>query len=215
MHRWLGMVWPRMIPIPAKPFHHKLARCEVSHTTELCKHITLPRQISLCFLLNYCNLELPNKLLWMSQWDSCKSQTPRVTCSESRTFSFRLCCIGITVSLMSICLMTPCLRSCSSSCLLVRVSPNHNAEGPWAFGVCFQPWKIINVLMPIQAIVYKHFIRTQITKIWVAMAPALPVLCWLLPSVPRVEDLRSPPLWCEGPQKIGQPCILPNPPGPY
>ena len=141
MHRWLGMVWPRMIPIPAKPFHHKMARCEVSHTTELCKHIALPGQISLCFLLNYFNLELPNKLLSMRQWDSCKSQTPRVTCSESRTFSFRLCCIGITVSLMSTCLMTPCLRSCSGSRLLVRVSPNHNAEGPRALGVCFQPWK--------------------------------------------------------------------------
>ena len=71
----LGMVWPKMIPIPAKPFHHNLARCEVSHTTELCKHIALPGQISLCFLLNYFNLELPNKLLSMSQWDSCKSQT--------------------------------------------------------------------------------------------------------------------------------------------
>ena len=42
-----------------------------------------------------------------------------MTCSESRTFSFQLC--RNTVSLMSICLMTPCLRSCSGSCLLVRV----------------------------------------------------------------------------------------------
>ena len=154
----------RLIPIPAKPFHHNLARCEVSHTTELCKHIALPGQISLCFLLNYFNLELPNKLLSMSQWDSCKSQTPSVTCSESRTFSFWLC--RFSISLMSICLMTPCLRSCSGSCFLVRVSPNHNAEGPWAFGVCFQPWKIINVLMPIQAIVYTHFIRRKSPKSW-------------------------------------------------
>ena len=73
---------------------------EVSHTTELCKHIALPGQMSLSFLVNYFNLELPNKLLSMSQWDSCKSQTPSVTCSESRTFSFRLC--RNTVSLMSI-----------------------------------------------------------------------------------------------------------------
>ena len=34
------------------------------------------------------------------------------------------------VSLMSIFLMTPCLRSCTHSCLLVRVSPNHNALPP-------------------------------------------------------------------------------------
>ena len=71
-----------------------------------------------------------------------------MTCSESRTFSFQLC--RNTVSLMSMCFMTPCLHSCSHSCLLVRVAPNHNAE--ITMGVCFQPWKILEVLLydPVQ-----------------------------------------------------------------
>ena len=103
-----------------------------------------------------------------------------MTCSESRTFSFQLC--RNTVSLMSMCFMTPCLHSCSHSCLLSRVSLNHNVKGWWTFAS--------NVLMLIQAIVYKHFIRTQITKILVAMPPALPVPCWLLLSVPYARNCR-------------------------
>ena len=101
----------------AKPFRHKLARCEVSDTTGLCKLIALPGQISLCFFLKLLPLPTTKQVALNETLANHKHQALQALSQEPLRFNY-------DVSLVS--LITPCLQSSSHSCLLVRVSPNHN-----------------------------------------------------------------------------------------